>query len=225
MEADDRPLVGVERVGLEQDPIRDAQLAEVVEHRRPADLRRRDVAKARALREPARRELDPPDVLAGVRVARLGGLREGEQALALALDAVDDARGPVGGVDHGSIEEAPDERPDAGERRRANEPLHRALDPVEAEPRRHRPEHRRDREAGQQPAAPAECVRGERDRGVAELHERAGRAAGQSDEDERDEDEQRDREGADRRVLELCAQGSLRGRLRRRAQCRRANPR
>ena len=72
----DRPLVVIERPGLRQDPIRDADLPDVVEQRAVGDcvqLLGRDVA---AQRDPGREMGEPLAVVLGRRVLGLHGVRQ-----------------------------------------------------------------------------------------------------------------------------------------------------
>jgi hypothetical protein len=75
---------GVELAGLEQDAVGDADLADVVQRARVAS----SSASARQPereREPLAQAADALDVLAGVAVARLGGLAEAADDLELGL--------------------------------------------------------------------------------------------------------------------------------------------
>jgi hypothetical protein len=85
------PLLGAELAGLQQHGVRDADLADVVQRRGLADQLGLRVAQAGCSGELAAHATDALDVLAGLLVARLRGLREPAHDLELGLAQLDGA--------------------------------------------------------------------------------------------------------------------------------------
>jgi taurine--2-oxoglutarate transaminase len=85
----DLPFVGSERSRLEQDPVRYVQLADVVEHRRPADVGGLLGVETCRPGQLLGHQLDSNDVVAGIGVLGLGAPGEGDHAVALALRDLD----------------------------------------------------------------------------------------------------------------------------------------
>ncbi len=183
--AHDLPFVGRERCALEKDLIRDVQLADVVEHRRPPDVVRAAPRQAGLEGEGGREGATPEDVLAGRVVPCLRAAGEGDHAFLLALRDLDGgALQPADGALE-AIEESADGQANHHEHEAPRHPGHRVLRPAgQSEHGGGRAEQQGHAHGRRQRGSRPEQVGAEEDREVAEVVQRVRRTAGCPDDPE-----------------------------------------
>src|SRR6266542_276084 len=156
MATHDRPFVGRQRPGLEQDPVGHMELADVVEHRRPTDVSGPLGVQARGPGELLGNKLDPHDVVAGIGVLGLGAAREGNHPIALTLRDFDGRRAPAERGGSGVVEEIAGEATHQGEGGSADRPRVRLFDtPSETREGREGPQQEGYVHRGHETASPA----------------------------------------------------------------------
>ena len=175
MSPHDLPLVRGERPGLEQDSVGNVQLADVVEHCRPADVGRLLRVEAHGSCQLLRQQLHAADVVTRIGVLRLGAARQGNHAVALTLCDLDRGGPPAERRLPRAVEH------DAGEggyrdvHCRPNRPRVELLDPTgQSHQGGQRAKDDRNGQTERHSSAPAEGVRRDQDRQIAKVIQRIG---------------------------------------------------